>query len=147
MSENLSVGITLFLQILGEHICIVVWSENSVFQAWKIGFQLDTLPLQLIPETFFFKSQPTFLIQKPLKNIYSSFDYLFYKLHSLIRQGSNFIVLLLYKLMIWDVRYLIVIFWTTMVKCQKSETSTFNQFSNTYIGQIVCRRETASKSF
>ena len=115
-----------------------------MFQAWKIGFQLDTLPLQLIPETFFFKSQPTFLIQKPLKNIYSSFDYLFYKLHSLIRQGSNFIVLLLYKLMIWELRYLTCDFFNDD---GKSETSTFNQFSNTYIGQIVCRRETASKSF
>ena len=49
-----------------------MWPESSELQAWKIVVQLDTLPLQLIPETFNFKSQSTFLIQK--RHIFISYS-------------------------------------------------------------------------
>ena len=38
---------------------------------------LDDLPLQVVSETFYFKSQSKFLILKPHKNIYVAFEYFF----------------------------------------------------------------------
>ena len=103
-----------------------MWPESSELQAWKIVVQLDTLPLQLIPETFNFKSQSTFLIQKRHKNIYPIFDYLFYKSHSLIREEFEFREVSIYKHAIRDVGHLTIVkFETTVVKCQKGETVIF----------------------
>ena len=69
---------------MGERIFSAIKFRLTNKWAWKLVLQVNVLPLQLILERFYPKSQSTFL------NLYSAFEYSFCKLHSLLKEEFHF---------------------------------------------------------